>query len=97
MHETSASQQMMDNSLAAIADIALENDAMTSFTLIGAAAALLLVATPAMARQRAHPYRYGYSHRVSRSAYGAYDFDRGDNFAAGNPYENDFDRKNTFN
>jgi hypothetical protein len=50
-----------------------------------------------MARQRAHPYRYGYSHRVSRSAYGAYDFDRGDNFAAGNPYENDFDRKNTFN
>jgi hypothetical protein len=69
---------------------------MTNFTLISAAAALLLVATPAMARQHFEHYRYGYSHRVSRSVYGAYGFYRGDEFAPQNS-SGDFDRRNTFN
>jgi hypothetical protein len=69
---------------------------MTNFTLIGAAAALLLIATPAMAKQRTDHYRYGYSRPLSRSVYGAYDFYRGDNVVPGN-VSADFDRRNTFN
>jgi hypothetical protein len=45
--------------------------------LIETATVLLLAATPAIAKLRANPYRYGYSHRVSRAAYGANDLDRG--------------------
>jgi hypothetical protein len=70
---------------------------MTNLTLIGAAAALLLVATPAMARQHFGYYRYGYSQRVPRSVYRAYGFDRGDDFAPHNNFSGDFDRRNTFN
>ena len=69
---------------------------MTNFTLISAAAALLLVATPAMARQRFEHYRYGYSHRMPRLVYRAYGFYRGDDFAPQN-FSGDFDRSNTFN
>jgi hypothetical protein len=69
---------------------------MTNVTLISAAAAVLLVATPAMARQRFEHYRCGYSHQVSRSVYGAYGFYRGNNFVSRNS-SGDFDRRNTFN
>jgi hypothetical protein len=83
-----------------IADIVLPQtkgkQAMTNFTLISAAAALLLVATPAMARQHFKHYRYGYSHRMPRSVYRAYGFYRGDDLAPHN-YSDDFERRNTFN
>ena len=68
---------------------------MTKFTLISAAA-LLLIAAPAMARQRFEHHRYGYSHRMSRSVYRAHGFYRGDGVAPQN-FSNDFDRRNTFN
>ena len=69
---------------------------MTKVTLMSAAAALLLVATPAMARQHFKHYRYRYSHRMPRSANLAYGFYRGDHFAPRN-FSDDFDRRNTFN
>ena len=77
-----------------------KND-MTNYKLIGAAAVLLSLATPAMAKQRGDLHRYGYTHRVSPvrtfgSAFGAYDFYSHDNFAPEN-YSDDFDRRNTFN
>jgi hypothetical protein len=73
-----------------------EENAMTNLTLIGAAAALLLIATPAMAKQRVDHYRYGYAHRMPRSVYNAYGFYRGDDAAPSN-ISGDFDRRNTFN
>jgi hypothetical protein len=69
---------------------------MTNFTLIGAAAALLLVTAPAMAKPRVDHYRYGYSHRLPRSVYGAYGYYRGDASFPSN-VSGDFDRRNTFN
>jgi hypothetical protein len=75
---------------------------MTNFKLIGAAAVALMLATPAMAMQRGHHQHYTQSSALGAlksrygSAYGAYGFDRGDEFAPGNVV-NDFDRKNTFN
>ena len=68
---------------------------MTNFTLISAASALLLVATPAMAGQRYEHYRYGFSHRMPRSVYRAYGIYRSDDFSPRN-YSDDFDRRNTF-
>jgi len=67
---------------------------MTSFGLIGAAALVLLVATPAMAAQRVGHHRYvSVRHGQNyRSFYGAYGFDRGNDSSSG-----DFDRRNTFN
>jgi len=69
---------------------------MIKFGLIGAAAALLMVATPAMAKQRVDHTRYGYSQRIPRSVYNAYGFDRGSAVTPGN-ISADFDRRNTFN
>jgi hypothetical protein len=87
-------------SLATITDIVLRqpkgNSAMTNFTLIGAVAALLLVAAPAIAKQHVDHYRYGYSHRLPRSVYGAYGFYRGGDSLPSN-ISGDFDRRNTFN
>jgi hypothetical protein len=70
---------------------------MMIFSLIGAAALLLMLATPPMATQHRYHRRYGYFHNKFGygSTYGAYAFDRGHNFAARNIY-NDFDRRNTF-
>jgi hypothetical protein len=75
-----------------------------NFKLIGAAAVALFVASPAVAAQRAGHYR---SYRVSpfqharkfsyRSAYDAYGFYPGGDFAPGNAYGGDFARRNTFN
>jgi len=69
---------------------------MTNFILIGATAALLLAGTPAMAKQRVDHTRYGYSHRMPRSVYDAYGFDKGGNSLPEN-VSGDFDRRNTFN
>jgi hypothetical protein len=76
---------------------------MMNFRLIGAAAVALMLATPAMAMQRSH------HHQIQRESqalgalksrygtvYGAYGFDRGQDYAPSN-FDNDFDRKNTFN
>ena len=86
-------------SLATIAESSFigqkENSAMTNLILIGAAAALL-VAAPAMAKQRVDHYRYGFSHRLPRSVYDAYGFYRGDDSLPSN-VSGDFDRRNTFN
>lgn len=68
---------------------------MTNFTLISAAA-LVLVATPAMAGRHFGHYRYGYSHWMPRSVYRAHGFYRGNDFAPQN-FSDDFDRRNTFN
>jgi hypothetical protein len=73
-----------------------EKNAMTNFGLIGTAAVLLLVATPAMAKQRVDHTRYGYAQRIPRSVYNAYGFDRGSDVTPGNTSA-DFDRRNTFN
>jgi hypothetical protein len=69
--------------------------------LIVAAALSFLVATPALAMQHSDHHRQ--SRRVQhakkfdyRSAYRAYDFDPGDDFAPGN-IDEDFARRNTFN
>jgi hypothetical protein len=79
---------------------------MTNFRSIAAAAALLLVASPAMAKEsgrHAHfdrrrntistglPRAFDYG-----SAYGAYDFYSGHNFVP-ETFDGDFDRRNTFN
>jgi hypothetical protein len=71
--------------------------------LIGAAAVSLLIATPAVAMQRAyhHGYRASPVHRARnfgyRSAYNAYGFYPGSgDFAPSNVYD-DFARRNTFN
>lgn len=79
---------------------------MTNFGMIGALALSLMIATPAMAAQARH-HHYGYAHRVLPiqhardfpygSVYNAYGFDRGDEFAPGNAFQSDFDRRNTFN
>jgi hypothetical protein len=72
---------------------------LMNFKLIAAAAASLLVATPALATQRAAHHRYSHAHARLfnyRSVYGAYGFDQGGNFAPDN-ISGDFDRKNTFN
>jgi|HubBroStandDraft_2_1064218.scaffolds.fasta_scaffold1018525_1 hypothetical protein len=79
---------------------------MINFKLIGAAAVALMLATPAMAMHRGHHRHDAQIQRESQAlgalksrygtAYGAYGFDRGDEFAPGNVV-NDFDRKNTFN
>ena len=73
-----------------------ENSVMIKFGLIGAAAALLMVATPAMAKQRVDHTRYGYAQRLPRSVYNAYGFDRSSDVTPGNTSA-DFDRRNTFN
>jgi hypothetical protein len=66
---------------------------MMNFRLIGAAALLLLLATPAMAMHRGNHHRYGhFSQRVSR----AYASDRGYDFAPGN-IDSGFESRNTFN
>jgi hypothetical protein len=69
--------------------------------LIVAAALSFFVATPALAMQHSDHHRQ--SRRVQhakkidfRSAYGAYDFAPGDDFAPGN-IDDDFARRNTFN
>jgi hypothetical protein len=70
-----------------------------NFKLITAAAVSLLVATPALAAQRAAHHRYSHAHARLfnyRSVYGAYGFDQGGNFAPDN-ISGDFDRRNTFN
>ena len=79
----------------------LAGKCVMNLKLIAAAAASLLVATPALAAQRVDHHRQ--SRRVQharkfdyRSVYGAYGFDRGDDFAPGNDYD-DFARRNTFN
>ena len=100
LHGTSKSRQIMQTiglqrMLTSSFARQKENEPMTNFTLISAAA-LLLVATPAMARQHFEHYRYGYSHRMPRSVYRAYGFYRGDDFVPHN-YSDDFDRRNTFN
>jgi len=77
---------------------------MMNFRLIGVAALLFVLATPAMAMQRGYHHRYirkdspvlnalkvGYG-----SSYGANNFDLRDDFAPDN-YGLDFDRRNTFN
>jgi hypothetical protein len=76
---------------------------MMNFRLIGAAALSLMLLTPAIAMQHGHHHHYGYVHEEHNaprfghgSAYGAYAFSPGDEFAPGNAYE-DFDRRNTFN
>lgn len=79
---------------------------MMNFRLIGAAALLLTLATPAMAMHRGYHHHYGYIHRglpvqnASRFGYGstyrAYNFYPGHNYAPGNVYD-DFARRNTFN
>jgi hypothetical protein len=73
-----------------------ENGVMIKFGLIGAATALLMVATPAMAKQRVDHTRYGYAQRLPRSVYNAYGFDRSSDVTPGNTSA-DFDRRNTFN
>lgn len=74
---------------------------MTKFRLIGAAALLLTLATPAMAMHHRHHHHYGQPVQGALrlgygSTYRAYNFYPGHNFAPGNIY-NDFDRRNTFN
>jgi hypothetical protein len=79
---------------------------MTNFRLIGAAAALLLVASPAMAKESGRHAHFGHPRKAIsiglprtfdyRSAYGAYDFYPGHNFVPEN-VDGDFDRRNTFN
>jgi hypothetical protein len=79
---------------------------MKKFGLIGAAAVALMLATPAMATPRSHHHHYSQIQNESPalsvlksrygSAYGAYGFDRGQDYAPSN-FDNDFDRKNTFN
>jgi hypothetical protein len=82
--------------LASSFDRKQENSVMVKFGLIGAAAALLMVATPAMAKQRVDHTRYGYAQRIPRSVYNAYGFDRSSDVTPGNTSA-DFDRRNTFN
>ncbi|HSY55713.1 MAG TPA: hypothetical protein VK834_04630 [Bradyrhizobium sp.] len=98
--DISISKNGASPSLAAVADIVLhrkkENSVMIKFGLIGAAAALLMVATPAMAKQRVDHTRYGYAQRLPRSVYNAYGFDRSSDVTPGNTSA-DFDRRNTFN
>lgn len=75
---------------------------MMNFRLIAAAALSLALATPAMAMHRDYHHHTSYIHREHAprfgygTAYGAYAYDRGRDFAPGNVY-NDFDRRNTFN
>lgn len=74
---------------------------MMNFRLIGAAALLLTLATPAMAMRHHHHHHYGQPVQGALrlgygSTYRAYNFYPGHNFAPGNIY-NDFDRRNTFN
>lgn len=65
---------------------------MTTFRLIAAAAISLALATPAMAMHRGyHHHRY-----FSSRAFSAYAFHRGYDFAP-RSFDNDFDRRNTFN
>jgi hypothetical protein len=77
----------------------LKGKCVMNLKLIAAAAAALLVATPALAAQRAAHHRYSHAHARLfnyRSVYGAYGFDQGGNFAPDN-ISGDFDRRNTFN
>jgi hypothetical protein len=79
---------------------------MTSFKIVGAVALSLLVAAPAVAAQVGH-HHYRYAHRMLPiqhardfrfgSVYNSYGLERGDEFAPGNAYQNDFERRNTFN
>lgn len=73
---------------------------MTNFSLIAAAAISLLAVAPAVAKQHNVHHRYirSHQHAVSYgSAYNAYGSYRRDEFAPGNAYGNDFNRRNTFN
>jgi hypothetical protein len=78
-----------------------KKNAMKKPGLIGAAAVLLSLASPAMAKQRGNRHRYHYAHQVPPvrtfgPASGAYDFYPRDDFAPGH-VSDDFDRRNTFN
>ena len=76
-----------------------------NFRFIGAAALLLMLATPAMAMHHGYHHHYGYFHKDSSvrnapefgygSTYGAYNFYPEHDFAPGD-YD-DFDRRNIFN
>jgi len=72
-----------------------------NFRLIGAAALLLTLATPAMAMHHRHHRHYGQPVKGALGfdygrAYRAYGFYPGHSFAPGNAYD-DFARRNTFN
>jgi hypothetical protein len=78
-----------------------KKNAMKKPGLIGAAAVLLSLASPAMAKQRGNRHRYHYAHQVPPvrtfgPASEAYDFYPRDDFAPGH-VSDDFDRRNTFN
>ena len=76
-----------------------------NYKLIGAAALSLMLATPAMAMHRGYHHHYGYFHQQAPvqnalkfgSTYGAYNFYPRHDFAPGEDYRDDFDRRNTFN
>ena len=65
-----------------------------NYKLIGAVALSLVLATPAMAMH--HGYHH-HHHGYSSSAYGAYNFYSGHDFAPRDNNRGDFDRRNTFN
>ena len=82
-------------------------DSMTNFTWIGAAAIALLAVTPAMARQVRHHHRYAYARRVAPvqnlrhswlgPADGANEYYGIGKYYPEENYDADFDRRNTFN
>jgi hypothetical protein len=101
MHPYVSSTGINRSAVAVVCSPVKKGKCVMNLKLVAAAAASLLVATPALAAQRVDHHRQ--SRRVQharkfdyRSVYGAYGFDRGDDFASGNDYD-DFARRNTFN